>query len=60
MGVKWPITVWGLYARALARSGPKPTLIEWDNDVPAWQVLSDEAKRADRIIADRRSNRMVA
>jgi uncharacterized protein len=52
--------VWGLYARALARSGPKPTLIEWDNDVPAWQVLFDEAKRADRIIADRRSNRMVA
>ena len=29
--------VWALYARAL--SGPKPTLIEWDNDVPAWEVL---------------------
>ena len=47
--------VWALYARAL--SGPKPTLIEWDNDVPAWEVLFAEAKRADRIIAERRSNR---
>jgi uncharacterized protein (UPF0276 family) len=44
-------------ARALR---PKPTLIEWDNDVPAWDILFAEAKRADRIIADRRSNRMVA
>jgi uncharacterized protein (UPF0276 family) len=53
-------TVWALYAQALARSGPKPTLIEWDNDVPAWDVLFAEAKRADRIIAERRSNRIVA
>ena len=52
--------VWDLYAHALARSGPKPTLIEWDNDVPAWEVLFAEAKRADRIIADRRSNRIAA
>jgi uncharacterized protein (UPF0276 family) len=49
--------VWALYAHALARSGPKPTLIEWDNDVPRWDVLFGEAKRADRIITDRRSNR---
>ena len=52
--------VWALYAQALARSDPKPTLIEWDNDVPAWDILFAEAKRADRIIADRRSNRIVA
>ena len=52
--------VWALYAHAIARSGPKPTLIEWDNDVPAWDVLFAEAKRADRIIADRRSNRIAA
>ena len=48
--------VWALYARALSRSGPKPTLIEWDNDVPAWPTLFDEAKRADAIIAGRRTN----
>ena len=52
--------VWALYARALSRSGPKPTLIEWDNDVPAWEVLFAEAKRAEEVIADRRSNRIVA
>jgi uncharacterized protein (UPF0276 family) len=48
--------VWALYARALSRSGPKPTLIEWDHDVPAWPTLFDEAKRADAIIAGRRTN----
>jgi uncharacterized protein (UPF0276 family) len=51
--------VWTLYARALARSGPKPTLIEWDNDVPGWEVLFAEAKRADAAIALRRTNRIA-
>ena len=51
--------VWALYARALSRTGPKPTLIEWDNDVPSWRVLFAEAKRADAVIADQRSNRMA-
>ena len=50
--------VWALYARALSRAGPKPTLIEWDNDVPSWPVLYAEAKRADAVIAERRSNRI--
>ncbi|ODR96654.1 hypothetical protein AUC69_13655 [Methyloceanibacter superfactus] len=44
--------VWALYARALARTGPTPTLIEWDNDVPAWATLFAEARRADAVIAD--------
>jgi uncharacterized protein (UPF0276 family) len=48
--------VWALYARVLARTGPKPTLVEWDNDVPDWAVLFAEAKRADAIIAGRRTN----
>jgi uncharacterized protein (UPF0276 family) len=38
--------VWALYAHTIAKSGPKPTLIEWDTDVPDWSVLADEAKRA--------------
>jgi hypothetical protein len=42
--------VWALYARALRRGGAKPTLIEWDNDVPDWPVLAAEAARADRLI----------
>ncbi len=48
--------VWALYGRAIARSGPRPTLIEWDNDVPEWSVLFAEARRAERVIAERRSN----
>ncbi len=43
--------VWALYAQALRLGGPKPTLIEWDNDVPEWPVLMAEAARADDLIA---------
>ncbi|GLK56980.1 uncharacterized protein (UPF0276 family) [Methylopila capsulata] len=35
--------VWALYARTLERTGPLPTLIERDNDVPAWSELRAEA-----------------
>jgi len=38
--------VWGLYERVLARLGPRPTLIERDNDVPALALLAAEADRA--------------
>lgn len=44
--------VWELYKYTLDRSGPRPTLIEWDNDVPTWDVLADEARQADTILAD--------
>jgi len=43
--------VWRLYERVLAKAGPLPTLIEWDNDVPAFPVLVNEARKADRTIA---------
>lgn len=38
--------VWELYRHAIARWGSVPTLIEWDTDVPALDVLLDEAARA--------------
>ncbi len=38
--------VWALYDYALSLTGPTATLIEWDNDVPEWSVLRDEANRA--------------
>jgi uncharacterized protein (UPF0276 family) len=38
--------VWVLYEKALQRFGPKPTLIEWDTDIPALDVLLDEAEKA--------------
>jgi uncharacterized protein (UPF0276 family) len=44
--------VWELYRYALARGGPIPTLIEWDNEVPDWPTLLAEAVQAERIIGD--------
>ena len=43
-----PVTdpVWALYAATIALGGARPTLIEWDNDVPDWPVLQAEAARA--------------
>ncbi len=42
--------VWALYAELVSRTGPLPSLIEWDNDVPAFPVLMAEADRAARIL----------
>lgn len=41
--------VWDLYAHALRRFGPRPTLIEWDNALPAFAELLAEAEHADRV-----------
>jgi hypothetical protein len=41
--------VWGLYAAALRRFGPVPTLIEWDTNLPALEVLLDEARHAEEL-----------
>ncbi|NBD28805.1 MAG: DUF692 family protein [Alphaproteobacteria bacterium] len=38
--------VWALLDHTLARTGPRPLLIEWDTDVPDWSVLAAEAHRA--------------
>jgi uncharacterized protein len=43
--------VWALYGEAIRRLGATPTLIEWDNDLPAWPALLDEARRAGRVMA---------
>jgi uncharacterized protein (UPF0276 family) len=40
--------VWSLYEYTLARSGPLPTLIEWDNALPAFVVLREQAAQAQR------------
>ena len=42
---------WDLYAHAIRRFGPKPTLIEWDNELPDFATLAAEAARADRTAA---------
>jgi uncharacterized protein (UPF0276 family) len=42
--------VWSLYAEALRRFGPIPTLIEWDNNIPPVEVLVAQARHADALI----------
>jgi uncharacterized protein (UPF0276 family) len=42
--------VWALYADVIEKVGLLPTLIEWDNDVPSWPLLADEARAAARIL----------
>ncbi len=48
------VAVWRLYERALSRRGSVATLIEWDNDVPAWPILMAEAMRAENLLERRR------
>jgi len=43
--------VWTLYRQAVARFGAVPTLIEWDNEIPLLDVLLDEARHAEQVIA---------
>lgn len=43
--------VWALFARFVARHGPRPTLIERDSDVPAFAELLRERERAAAILA---------
>ena len=42
--------VWTLFERAIARFGPRPTLIEWDLDIPALEVLEREAATAQSVL----------
>lgn len=51
--------VWALYGELLGRIGPVATLIEWDNDVPDWPVLRNEAEAA-QVIIDHAAKRKAA
>lgn len=42
--------VWDLFEAVLQRTGPLPTLIEWDNDVPPFATLLREAERAGAVL----------
>jgi uncharacterized protein (UPF0276 family) len=42
---------WALFRRAIRRCGPTSVLIEWDDDIPAWEVLAAEAAMA-RAVRD--------
>jgi uncharacterized protein (UPF0276 family) len=45
--------VWALYRKVIRRAGPRPTLVEWDNDVPQWGVLHEETLKASAILGER-------
>jgi len=49
-GSRVPPEVWALFAEALVRFGPVPTLIEWDTGVPPMAVLLEEAAQAAQLI----------
>jgi uncharacterized protein (UPF0276 family) len=42
--------VWSLYRYVLERTGPVPTLIEWDQDIPSLEAVLDEADRARELL----------
>jgi len=42
--------VWKLYEIVIGRSGPIPTLIEWDSNIPDWPILRGEALAAQAIM----------
>ncbi len=48
--------VWRLYGRAIHRTGPCATLLEWDADIPAFEVVHAEVLKAkvwrDQEVAD--------
>jgi uncharacterized protein (UPF0276 family) len=47
--------VWSCYESVLAHCGPKPTLIEWDSNVPSLSRWMEEAQRADTYMLSRTS-----
>jgi uncharacterized protein len=49
--------IFALYAQALALTGPKPSLIERDNNIPDWPVLLAEAEQAGALLATAKAPR---
>lgn len=47
-----PSEVWHLYREALQRFGAVSSLVEWDQDVPSWDRLREEQRRAASIAAE--------
>jgi uncharacterized protein (UPF0276 family) len=52
--------VWRLYEAAIARIGARPTLIEWDTDIPPLDVLLDEAGKAQAVLVRTRDRCLQA
>jgi uncharacterized protein (UPF0276 family) len=44
--------VWSLYRATIARLGRRPTLLEWDTDIPPLAVLLAEAAKAAQVLEE--------
>lgn len=44
--------VFDLYEHLLRRVGPKPTLVEWDTDIPSFDTLTAETAQAKQILTN--------
>ncbi|HJV70844.1 DUF692 domain-containing protein [Ideonella sp.] len=44
--------VWRVFRHTIERLGPHPTLIEWDTELPAFDVLLAEAQRAEDVMGE--------
>ncbi len=42
--------VWEGYTTFITRGGPRPTLIEWDSNIPDLKILIEEAEKASRLL----------
>lgn len=49
-----PVTeeVWALYQKTIRQIGRKPTIIEWDDQIPHLETLCQEAYRAEQIMRE--------
>jgi uncharacterized protein (UPF0276 family) len=52
--------VWALYRKVISRTGARPSLIEWDTDIPAFAVLQREAASAQAVLDRATSVKEVA
>jgi uncharacterized protein len=43
--------VWRLYERAIERAGHTATLLEWDDSIPSFREVHEEALKANRFLA---------
>jgi uncharacterized protein (UPF0276 family) len=43
--------VWKLYERAIQRVGHAPTLLEWDDSIPSFDEVHDEAMKANKFLS---------
>lgn len=45
---------WTLYRRFIERAGPRPTLVEWDTDIPEYNILMAEVAKVDAVLDEHR------